>query len=294
MNALLFYAAHVLLALQSTGSVSSASPTTLNAGPNMNIAPPISSETESAACGSSAEFECNVVELRQYVLYPGKRDVLIELFDREFVEPQEDLGMSLLGQFRNLDNPDTFVWMRGFADMDGRLAGLSGFYGGPVWAAHREVANSTMTNSDNVLLLRPAWPGAGLRFARDRRAVDRNAATIPPGFVDITVFPLVGPADSTLLAFCKRAMTNVLARAGAHDIAWYVTEEATNNFPRLPVRTGEHVLVGVAVFPDQAHYDALVASGAWSREVSTTLAPYIAGKVQSMRLVPTARSALHE
>lgn len=30
-----------------------------------------------------------IVELRQYTLHPGKRDTLIELFDREFVETQE-------------------------------------------------------------------------------------------------------------------------------------------------------------------------------------------------------------
>jgi hypothetical protein len=36
---------------------------------------------------------CPLVELRQYTLHPGKRDVLIDLFDREFVESQEALGM---------------------------------------------------------------------------------------------------------------------------------------------------------------------------------------------------------
>lgn len=30
------------------------------------------------------------------------------------------------------------------------------FYGGPVWARHRDAVNATMTNSDNVLLLTPA------------------------------------------------------------------------------------------------------------------------------------------
>ena len=35
---------------------------------------------------------CPIVELRQYTLHPGKRDVLIDLFDREFVESQEASG----------------------------------------------------------------------------------------------------------------------------------------------------------------------------------------------------------
>ncbi len=60
---------------------------------------------------------CPIVELRQYTLHPGKRDVLIDLFDREFVESQEALGMKIIGQFRDLDNPNRFVWLRGFRDM---------------------------------------------------------------------------------------------------------------------------------------------------------------------------------
>ena len=247
----------------------------------------------SASTSSDGTHECSIIELRQYTLHPGARDTLIELFDRNFVESQQELGMSVLGQFRNLDDPDTFVWMRGFADMRARLAGLTGFYGGPVWAAHREAANRTMIDSDNVLLLRPAWAGSGLERSTARRSAARDATAIPPGLIDITVFPLSVPADAELLAFCKHTMTGVLADAGARDIAWYVTEEAVNDFPKLPVRTGEHVLVGVAVFPDQAHHDALIASGAWSRTINPTLEPLVAGKPQSMRLVPTARSALH-
>ncbi len=61
----------------------------------------------------SLENCCPIVELRQYTLHPGKRDVLIDLFDREFVESQEALGMKVIGQFRDLDNPNRFVWLRG-------------------------------------------------------------------------------------------------------------------------------------------------------------------------------------
>jgi len=46
---------------------------------------------------------CPVLELRQYTLHPVKRDVLIDLFEREFVERQEALGMKLVGQFRDAE-----------------------------------------------------------------------------------------------------------------------------------------------------------------------------------------------
>ena len=92
----------------------------------------------------------DVVELRQYTLHPGQRDVLIKLFDREFVESQEAEGMAIVGQFRDLDDPDRFVWLRGFPSMPARAQSLSDFYGGPDWKAHSAEANATMIDSDNV------------------------------------------------------------------------------------------------------------------------------------------------
>ena len=111
---------------------------------------------------------CNIVELRQYTLHPGQRDTLIELFDREFIESQEAVGMTVMGQFRDLDDADRFVWLRGFGDMASRKAALESFYGGPIWQAHRDAANATMVDSDDVLLLRTAWPCSGIRQANTR------------------------------------------------------------------------------------------------------------------------------
>src|SRR6266545_1370511 len=113
---------------------------------------------------------CPVVELRQYTLRPGQRDVLIELFDRELVETQEAVGMQVIGQFRDLDRPDRFVWLRGFPDMQHRLAALEAFYGGPVWKEHRSTANATMIDVDDVLLLRPVSGTTGFAPPPPRHA----------------------------------------------------------------------------------------------------------------------------
>ena len=53
--------------------------------------------------------DCAVIELRDYLMQPNQRDVLIELFEREFIETQEALGMRVMGQFRDRDRPDHFV-----------------------------------------------------------------------------------------------------------------------------------------------------------------------------------------
>src|SRR5438105_15047631 len=90
---------------------------------------------------------CPVVELRQYTLHPGKRDVLIDLFDREFVETQQALGVKIIGQFRDLDHPDRFVWLRGFGDMTSRYKALTDFYGGTVWTTQMESNYGCMIDS---------------------------------------------------------------------------------------------------------------------------------------------------
>ena len=73
--------------------------------------------------------------------------------------------MTIIGQFRDLDRPDMFVWLRGFDGMDARKSALTAFYDGPVWAAWRDAANATMIDSDDVLLLKPAWPGADFNLS---------------------------------------------------------------------------------------------------------------------------------
>ena len=74
---------------------------------------------------------CPVVELRQYTLVPGERETLIALFEREFIETQEATGMTMIGQFRDLNNPDRFVWLRGFSDMEARAVQLGSFMEDP-------------------------------------------------------------------------------------------------------------------------------------------------------------------
>lgn len=241
---------------------------------------------------TSNPTECSLVELRQYTLHPGQRDTLIELFEREFVETQEAAGMRVLGQFRDLDDGQRFVWLRGFDNMEGRRASLEAFYGGPVWQAHREAANATMLDSDNVLLLRPAWPGAGIPLHTGTRAAPGARAT-PPGLLDASIFPLREPAGGDLPALCREVLAPVLRRGGARRLGWYVTEPGANTFPRLPVREGEHVLVGLALFDDLAAFETFARGGTWARDAQPALARWLADPTESHRLVPTARSALH-
>jgi quinol monooxygenase YgiN len=236
--------------------------------------------------------DCQLIELRQYTLHPGQRDVLIELFDREFVETQEAVGMRVIGQFRDLDDSNKLVWLRGFSDMVSRKQGLEAFYGGPVWAAHRSAANATMIDSDNVLLLRQAWPGSVTLGSSGVRP--QGSSPLPEaGLLDATILHIKEGMTQAAVDLARDLMRRVLADGGALALGWYVSEPAMNTFPNLPVREGENVLVGFALFPDEASFAKFSSSGKWQQEVQPALQPLLARSPESHRLTPTSRSALH-
>lgn len=242
----------------------------------------------------SRDATCSpIVELRQYTLHPGRRDALVDLFEREFVEPQEDAGMRVIGQFRDLDAPDRFVWMRGFPDMATRARALSAFYDGPVWRTHRDAANATMVDSDDVLLLRPAAPASGFVLDGARAAID--AAAPPAGLLVATLYAFDAEVDVDFLDFFARRLRPAFAEAGARIVASFVTESAANTWPRLPVREDEYVFAWFARFRDPAAHAAyraaLVAQPGW-RELAVALGRHLQGPPQVLRLAPTARSLL--
>jgi hypothetical protein len=220
---------------------------------------------------------------------------LIDLFDREFVETQEAVGIKIIGQFRDLDHPDRFVWLRGFRDMTSRAKALNDFYGGPVWKAHRGAANATMIDSDNVLLLRPARPTSGFSLENLKRP-PVGSEEVPTSLVVATIYYFADPVTPDFINFFEDTLRPMAESLGATVSASFVTENSENTFPALPVRAGENVFVWFATFPDLAAYENYVAalsrSEQWRDEVSTALARYLEKAPEVLRLSPTARSQL--
>ena len=66
----------------------------------------------------------NFLELRIYPVHEDKRDRFLEFFEEHFLESQGVLGMRIWGQFRDLETPGNFVWLRGYRKMEERAAGL--------------------------------------------------------------------------------------------------------------------------------------------------------------------------
>jgi len=245
---------------------------------------------------------CPILELRQYALRPGERDVLIDLFEREFIEAQESVGMRIVGQFRDRDDPDRFVWVRGFRDMPARAGALASFYGGPVWRRHRDAANATMIDSDDVLLLRPVddgsdfpIPGPATSPVTPARPPVGASAT-PTSLIAVTIYELNDPVDDEYLRFFTESVEPVLVETGAMSLARLQTETSENNFPALPVRGGVNAFVWLARFTNSSeHRDHLVRlreSATWTREILPRLSRRMSAPPTQLRLAATARSLL--
>ena len=237
----------------------------------------------------------SVVELRQYTLHPGQRDTLIEIFDREFVESQEDVGMRVIGQFRDLDNPDRFVWLRSFSDMTTRAHALASFYGGPVWKTHGPAANATMIDSDNVLLLRPVGPPTAFPILDGRRP-HVDATVRPSSLITATLCYLPTAPNEQFLRYVESDVLPAVVAAGAEPIALMETESATNTFPALPVREGEHIVAWFSRFDSEdahaVHRERLGETGDWRDRIVPELVKHLIAEPEVLRLAPTARSAL--
>jgi len=244
--------------------------------------------------GNAGDVRSSVVELRQYTLHPGQTDTLIELFDREFLESQEACGMSVIGQFRDLDRRDRFVWLRGFEDMQSRAEALGAFYGGPAWAAHRDSANATMIDFDDVLLLKPTRAGAGFRLRVGDRP-PQGAAERAGGMIAATIVPLAAGAAADFAELFETRLRPAMAEAGADVLASFVTDNSPNSYPRLPLRADATVAVWFTAHADEAahrdHQSRLGDLASW-REGEAAAARLMAGDRHTLRLQPTRRSLL--
>jgi len=248
-----------------------------------------------AAASPLLEVEGNAVdnsifELRQYTLYGGQRDALISLFEKNFIEPQETVGAHVIGTFRDIDDPDRFVWIRGFRDMPARQQALQDFYGSsPAWITHKKEANATMVDSDNVLLL---------RTLSSQKAFSGNATngSGSNAVFGVTIYFLGGVDSAQFGNFFDHSVVPHLNTLGAYPIATLATIDVPNNFPRLPIREHDRVFLWIGRWPSAAGHEAFCAQmrvwSGWRDSTPETLLPALMRKPEQLRLKPTTRSIL--
>jgi hypothetical protein len=128
-----------------------------------------------------------------------------------------------------------------------RVRALGSFYEGPVWAQHRDAANATMIDSNNVFLLRPLDDPSRLAMDGTRPAPIHRSSE-PSGAAAVTICPLDPGREGPFYGFFRSKVEPLLCASGANVRARFATERSTNNYPALPVRghccqTSNRVLV---------------------------------------------------
>jgi hypothetical protein len=174
--------------------------------------------------------------------------------------------------------------------MAARAEALAAFYGGPVWREHRDAANATMIDSDDVLLLRPAAEDTGFELPGPRP--DAEATSL----VTVTLYHLPPGSGDEFAELFVRDVRPLLADLGAPPLACLRTDPSENNFPALPVREGENVFAWVAAFGDlDAHLEhirLLGRSARWTHDLLPLVTKHLARGPEQLHLAPTSRSLL--
>ena len=93
-----------------------------------------------------------IVEVRRYRIKPGRREEFLEFFEKRSIPALQAHGMSVLGPLVDLENPNAFVWLRGFPSLEARDEMKRAFYEGELWLNELEAIAMPMLESYDVHL----------------------------------------------------------------------------------------------------------------------------------------------
>ena len=93
-----------------------------------------------------------IVEVRSYRIKPGRRDEFIRFFETRAVPALRAHGMKIIGPLLDVENPNKFVFLRGFPSLADRDRMKEEFYEGEVWKNELEGIAMPMLDSYDVIL----------------------------------------------------------------------------------------------------------------------------------------------
>lgn len=93
-----------------------------------------------------------IVEVRSYRIKPGHRAEFIKLFEMRAIPALRSYGMTILGPLLDVENPNKFVWLRGFPSLEERDRMKDAFYGSELWKNELEAIAMPMLDSYDVIL----------------------------------------------------------------------------------------------------------------------------------------------
>ena len=211
---------------------------------NLTVAQSARSSAKSSTEPSAHLSNFQVVEFRRYSIKEGEREHFAKYFESYFPEAMEQTGAIAAGSFVERKQQNGFTWIRCFHTIEDRAVANAAFYYGPVWREHRSTLNDLMTDSDNVMLLRPLAPEQGVTILP---TVD--PVTEPTGAEGVVVAQIFAVKANSVEAFAKAAEATFASyrAAGAREAGVLVTLDVANNFPQLPIRTDGPYLVWLGI-----------------------------------------------
>lgn len=94
-----------------------------------------------------------LVEIRRYIVKPGRRDEFVRFFQGEVRPAMEAAGMRILGVYVGVEDSRSFFYLRGFHTSEERDRQLSSFYQGAVWLENLRERALAMEESFRVELV---------------------------------------------------------------------------------------------------------------------------------------------
>ena len=230
-----------------------------------------------------------VLEFRRYTIKKGEREHFAQYFESYFPEAFEQLGALACGQFFERNNPSGFTWIRGFHNIDARATVNAAFYYGPLWKEHKSTMNDILTDSDNVLLLRPVSLERGVTIlpAVDPVTEERGAQ----GIVVAQIFAVKADSVESFAKQAEATFTGYRA-AGVREAGVLVTLDVSNNFPQLPVRTDGPYLVWLGILKDSQMLETRFNPLAERSLQALSATGLLRGTPELLVLDPTRRSRL--
>jgi hypothetical protein len=236
----------------------------------------------------NANQSAGVIELRNYLIKPGRRDEFINYFEENFIKSQNILGGYTLGNYRVKGADDNFFWIRGFKDMPSRNKFLNDFYYGPFWNQHKNVANPLLLNNDNVHLLRPL----NLRDTSNEVETSFNTNWFgkEKGIAVVDYFTSNNKLDK-LIEFVRKKYITILSISGIENTSFWISETIPNEFIVLPVFQDKNLMVQISFYKNELEFQTKmkVVEFKMNDELNTEMADLVTIK-NSLIVYPTEKS----
>ncbi len=93
-------------------------------------------------------------ELRQYRLFPGKREEWVKFMDDEIIPFQASMGMTIVGSFIVENDEDLYIWIRRFENEEERKRLYKAVYESEVWKDDQHPRVKKLLDGESIVVTR--------------------------------------------------------------------------------------------------------------------------------------------